>query len=78
MVEFACKCLGQYNTRHYLIPPANGIDYRVHNGYIYMSPVAVPEDEIAARVPQFLERAGHYFAELARAARELARARSRE
>jgi pyruvate, water dikinase len=61
-VEFAIKCLGQYNTRHLLIPPANGIDYRVHNGYVYMSPVPVPEDEIAARVPQFTERAGHYFA----------------
>ena len=45
-VEFAIKCLGQYNTRHLLIPPANGIDYRVHNGYVYMSPVAVPEAEI--------------------------------
>ena len=62
MVEFATRCLGQYNTRHYLIPPANGIDYRVHNGYNYMSPVAVPEAEIGPRVPQFLERAGHYYA----------------
>jgi pyruvate,water dikinase len=61
-VEFAIKCLGQYNTRHLLIPPANGIDYRVHNGYVYMSPVPVPEEEIPARVPQFMERAGHYFA----------------
>jgi pyruvate,water dikinase len=61
-VEFAIKCLGQYNTRHLLIPPANGIDYRVHNGYVYMSPVPVPEAEIPARVPQFTERAGHYFA----------------
>jgi pyruvate,water dikinase len=61
-VEFAIKCLGQYNTRHLLIPPANGIDYRVHNGYVYMSPVPVPEAEIPARIPQFTERAGHYFA----------------
>jgi pyruvate,water dikinase len=61
-VEFAIKCLGQYNTRHLLIPPANGIDYRVHNGYVYMSPVPVPEEEIPGRVPQFTERAGHYFA----------------
>ncbi|MGO4837832.1 hypothetical protein AB4144_36875, partial [Rhizobiaceae sp. 2RAB30] len=60
-VEFAVKCLGQYNTRHYLIPPANGVDYRIHNGYCYMSPVAVAADLIPARVPQFLERAGHYF-----------------
>ena len=60
-VEFAIKCLGQYNTRHLLVPPANGIDYRVHNGYVYMSPVGVPEDEIPARVQQFTERAGYYF-----------------
>ena len=32
-VEFAVKCLGQYTTRHYLIPPANGVAYRIHNGY---------------------------------------------
>jgi pyruvate,water dikinase len=60
-VEFACKCLGQYNTRHYIIPPANGVDYRIHLGYCYMSPVAIAPELIAARVPHFLERAGHYF-----------------
>lgn len=61
MVEYACKCLGQYNTRHLMVPPANGIDYRIHNGYLYMSPIAVAPDKIAGRVPQFLERAGFYF-----------------
>lgn len=61
MVEFAVKCLGQYNTRQYLIPPANGIDYKIHNGYCYMSPVGVAPELIGARVPQFMERAGHYF-----------------
>lgn len=60
-VEFAVKCLGQYNTRHYLVPPANGVDYRIHNGYCYMSPIAVDPSEIEGRVPQFMERAGHYF-----------------
>ena len=61
-VEFAVKCLGQYNTRHYLIPPANGVDYKIHNGYVYMSPVGVEPEKIPDRVPQFMERAGHYFA----------------
>jgi pyruvate,water dikinase len=61
IVEFACKCLGQYNTRHLMIPPANGVDYRIHRGYCYMNPLAVPEEEIAERVPLFLERAGYYF-----------------
>jgi len=59
--EFAIKCLGQYNTRHYLVPPANGVDYRIHNGYVYMSPVGVAPEDIGARVPHFMERAGHYF-----------------
>lgn len=59
--EFAVKCLGQYNTRHLLIPPANGIEFKVHLGYLYMSPIAVPPEEIAARVPEFERRVGHYF-----------------
>jgi pyruvate,water dikinase len=60
-VEFASRCLGAYNTRHYIIPPANGIDFRIHMGYNYFSPVGVPAEEIGARVPHFMERAGHYF-----------------
>lgn len=60
-VEFAVKCLGQYNTRHYLVPPANGVDFRIHNGYVYMSPVSVAQELIPDRVPQFMDRAGHYF-----------------
>ncbi|MGJ3402455.1 PEP-utilizing enzyme [Glutamicibacter sp. Je.9.36] len=59
--EFAVKCLGQYNARHLMIPNANGIDFRVHLGYLYMSPIPVPEDQIAARVPEFEARIGHYF-----------------
>ena len=59
--EFAVKCLGQYNTRHLLIPPANGIEFKIHLGYLYMSPVPVPVEQIPARVPEFERRAGHYF-----------------
>ena len=60
-VEFACKCLGQYNTRHLLVPSANGVEYRILNGYCYMSPVAVDPSQIEARMPHFIERAGCYF-----------------
>ena len=60
--EYALASLSQYNTRHYLIPPALGVDFRVLNGYAYLSPVGVADPaEIEARVPHFLERAGHYF-----------------
>ncbi len=61
LMEYAVQTLGQFNTRHYVIPPANGIEFRIHNGYCYMSPVAVAADKIADRVPHFMERAGHYF-----------------
>lgn len=61
--EYAIASLSQYNTRHYLIPPALGVDYRVLNGYAYLSPVPVTDGaEIEARVPHFMERAGFYFA----------------
>ena len=59
--EFAVKCLGQYNARHLMIPNANGIEFRIHLGYLYMSPIAVPESEIADRLPHFQQRIGHYF-----------------
>jgi pyruvate, water dikinase len=60
-VEFSCKCLGQYNTPHFLVPSANGVDYRILNGYCYMSPVAVDSSQIEGRMPHFMERAGYYF-----------------
>ena len=53
--------LSQYNTRHLLVPPANGIDYRILNGYAYLTPVPAPEADIPARVEAFTQRAGFYF-----------------
>ena len=62
-LEFALASLSQYNTRHYVVPPALGVDFRILNGYVYLSPVPVADPaEIEARVPQFMERAGFYFA----------------
>ena len=62
ILEFAIIGLSQYNTRHYVIPPALGVDLRFLNGYMYLSPVGVSDpEEIGARVPEFAERAGYYF-----------------
>ena len=61
LMELAIMALGQYNTRHLLVPPANGIDYRIVNGYTYLSPVPAPEADIPMRAEQFMARAGHYF-----------------
>ena len=61
LFEMAITSLGQYNTRHYMVPPAYGVDFRILNGYVYLSPVPAPEEQIEARVPMFMERAGFYF-----------------
>ncbi len=62
IMEYAIIALSQYNTRHYVIPPALGVDLRYLNGYMYLSPVGVTDpEEIGARVPEFAERAGYYF-----------------
>lgn len=61
VLEYTAKTLGQYNTRQWIVPPANGIEYRYINGYAYLRMIPVPLEDIEARVPKFLERAGHYF-----------------
>ncbi len=60
-MEVALAALSQMNSRHYRIPPADGVDFRVLYGYAFLSPVGVDPSQIEARVPQFMERAGHYF-----------------
>ncbi|MCP4298678.1 MAG: PEP-utilizing enzyme, mobile region, partial [Proteobacteria bacterium] len=54
--------LSQFCERVFKIPPARGVDHRIVNGNVYISPVGVADpEEIGARVPDFMERAGHYF-----------------
>lgn len=54
--------LSQYNTRVFMVPPALGVDHRLVNGYIYISPVAVNDPkEVEKRAALFKERAGYYF-----------------
>lgn len=54
--------LSQYNARHYVMPSSLGIDHRIVNGYVYISPVSVSDPEkIQARIPHFVERAGYYY-----------------
>jgi len=54
--------LGQYNSRIFMIPPALGIEQRILNGYLYISPVPVRDpEEIQRRVKDFSKRAGFYY-----------------
>ena len=53
--------LGQNNSRIFMVPPALGIDQRVLNGYLYITPIPVEPDKIGPRVEWFMKRAGYYF-----------------
>ncbi|SMD26592.1 PEP-utilizing enzyme [Kibdelosporangium aridum] len=63
--EIQCECwwqaLGAMNTRIFAVPPALGLEQRILNGRLYVSPVAAPEADIPARAEEFAERAGHYY-----------------
>lgn len=62
MTENWWVAVSQMTTRVWALPPALGIDQRVVNGYLYISPNAVTDpDLIAERQAYFVKRAGHYF-----------------
>jgi len=59
MPESWLVSLNQYTTRIWQLPTALGIEHRIVNGYLYLSPNVVDDpEEIAAKEPVFLERAG--------------------
>ena len=63
MPEQTWAILNQNTTRYMVIPTAFGIDHRVVNGYVYISPnVVTDEAEVQRRAELFGPRAGHYFA----------------
>jgi pyruvate,water dikinase len=62
MTETWWVALNQYTTRVWVVPPALGIDHRVVNGYLYISPNTIMDPTvIEQRVAHFTERAGYYF-----------------
>ena len=61
-VDHPYYTLGGWQNRAFAVPPAMGIDYRVVNGYVYISPNPVTDPaKIAERAEYFQKRAGHYF-----------------
>jgi phosphohistidine swiveling domain-containing protein/DNA-binding transcriptional ArsR family regulator len=61
-IDAPYQAVGAWQNRVFAVPPAMGIDYRIVNGYVYISgnPVTDPE-KVAERVEYFQRRAGHYF-----------------
>src|ERR671919_1714957 len=61
-VDHPYMTLGGGQNRSFAVPPAMGVDYRIVNGYVYISPNPVTDPEkIAERAGYFEKRAGHYF-----------------
>jgi len=62
MTENWWVAASQMSTRVWPIPLALGIDHRIINGYLYISPNAVSDpDDIARRAEHFNVRAGYYY-----------------
>ncbi len=62
MPESWLVSLNQYTTRVWNLPAALGIEHRIVNGYLYLSPNVIDDPAMRAeREPVFLERARHYF-----------------
>ena len=62
MPEQTATLLNANTTRYMVVPTASGIEHRVVNGYVYVSPSTIDDpDEVARRAALFAERAGHYF-----------------
>ncbi len=62
MPESWLVSLNQYTTRVWNLPTALGIEQRIVNGYLYLSPNVIEDPAaIAEREPIFQQRARHYF-----------------
>ena len=61
-IDSPYQAVGEWQNRFFAVPPAMGIDYRIVNGYVYISgnPVTDPA-KIGERVEYFQRRAGYYF-----------------
>jgi len=61
-IDSPYQAVGSWQNRVFAVPPAMGIDYRIVNGYVYISgnPVTDPA-KIAERAEFFQKRAGFYY-----------------
>ncbi|QYJ14809.1 Chondramide synthase cmdD [Rubrobacter xylanophilus DSM 9941] len=61
-VDTPYYALGGWQNRAFAVPGAMGVDYRIVNGYVYISPNPVTDPEkIAERSRFFQQRAGYYY-----------------
>jgi len=62
VIEWAVVALNQASTRLFALPPSLGVELRILNGYVYISPNSVTDEETLARRAELFEvRSGYYF-----------------
>jgi pyruvate,water dikinase len=61
-IDSPYQAVGAWQNRTFAVPPAMGVDYRIVNGYVYISGNVVKDPELMAERAAFFEkRAGYYF-----------------
>jgi pyruvate,water dikinase len=61
-VEWSCTGVSHASSRLFVVPPSQGFEIRILNGFVYWSPNAVnDETELARRSELFQRRGGHYY-----------------
>ena len=61
-IDSPYQAVGAWQNRTFAVPPAMGVDYRIVNGYVYISGNVVSDPELMGERAAFFEkRAGHYF-----------------
>jgi pyruvate,water dikinase len=62
LFELATVGLNQASSRLFVVPPSLGVEYRILNGYVYVSPNPVTDEAtLARRTGLFERRAGYYY-----------------
>jgi phosphohistidine swiveling domain-containing protein len=60
--DYAVPALNQASTRLFVVPPSLGAEYRVLNGYVYISANSVTDEAtLARRAELFARRGGYYY-----------------
>ena len=60
--DYADTALNQASSRVYAIPPSRGLEQRIINGYVYVSPNSVTDEAtLARRAELFAGRGGFYY-----------------
>ena len=60
--DYAVAAFNQASARLFVVPRSLGIEYRLLNGYVYVSANSVTDEEtVALRAELFTSRGGHYY-----------------